>query len=60
MNKRQEKKVFVSLVTKIVASNLGMQMSKATRAEKRMLRKRTEAVYSAAKLVKDELLEVAK
>lgn len=55
MNKRQEKKVFVSMVTKIVASNIGVQMPKATRAEKRVLRKHTKAVYSAVKLVKEEM-----
>lgn len=55
MNKRQERKVFVSLVTKIVGSNLGLPILKATRAEKRVLRKHTEAVYSAVKLVQEEM-----
>ena len=55
MNKRQERKVFVSLVTKIVRSNLGLQMAQATRAEKRVLRKHTEAVYSVVKLVQKEM-----
>lgn len=55
MNKRQERKVFVSLVTKIVRSNLGLQMAQATRAEKRVLRKHTEAVYSVVKLVQQEM-----
>ena len=55
MNKRQERKVFVSLVTKIVRSNLGLQMAQATRAEKQVLRKHTEAVYSVVKLVQQEM-----
>ncbi|MEK5331527.1 hypothetical protein [Lysinibacillus sp. FSL W8-0992] len=55
MNKRQERKVFVSLVTKIVGSNLGLQVVKATRPEKQVLRKHTEAVYSAVKLVQEEM-----
>lgn len=55
MNKRQERKVFVSLVTKIVRSNLGLQMAQATRAEKRVLRKHTEAVYSVVKLLQQEM-----
>ncbi|MFJ7916116.1 MULTISPECIES: hypothetical protein [unclassified Lysinibacillus] len=57
MNKRQEKKVAVSLVTKIVVSHFGVEMSKLTRAEKRVLRRHTEAVYSAVKLVKEEMQE---
>lgn len=57
MNKRQEKKVAVSLVTKIVVSNFGVEMPEVTRAEKSVLRKHPEAVYSAVKLIKEEMQE---
>jgi hypothetical protein len=51
--------VFISLVTKIVGSNLGLQVVKASRAEKQVLRKHTKAVYSAVKLVQEEMQEEA-
>lgn len=57
MNKRQEKKVAVSLVTKIVVSNFGVEMPKLSRVEKSVLRKHPAAVYSAVKLIKDEMQE---
>jgi len=57
MNKRQEKKVAVSLVTKIVVSNFGVEMPEVTRAEKSVLRKHPAAVYSAVKLIKEEMQE---
>lgn len=55
MNKRQERKVAVSLVTKIVVNNRGVEMPKLTRAEKSVLGKHTGAVYSAVKLVQEEM-----
>lgn len=57
MNKRQEKKMFVSLVTKIVASNIDGHIPSPTKAERRVLRKHPAAVYSAVKLVKEEMQE---
>lgn len=57
MNKRQEKKLFVSLVTKIVASNIDGHIPSLTRAERQVLGKHLEAVYSAVKLVKEEMQE---
>ncbi|MFJ7920020.1 hypothetical protein ACIQ6U_09700 [Lysinibacillus fusiformis] len=59
MNKRQMKKVAVSLVTKIVVSNFGVEMPKLSRTEKSVLRKHTAAVYSAVKLVKEEIQKEA-
>lgn len=55
MNKRQEKKLFVSLVTNIVASNIDGHIPSPTRAERRVLRKHLEIVYLAAKLIKEKM-----